>query len=421
MTQWIEARQAAGLLRDGMTVFVAGATAEPGEILDTLATCGEQCAGVRFVSVSVPGINGIDFSSLHPLVKSTAFLATAQNRKSIAEGRVDFIPMQYSTIFDYLKYELPIDAVLVQLPPIAKDGTTSLGISADFTPAVLDKAGLVIGEINARQPIPSDAPGLPLSRLDYALACDRPVPAFTSTNLSDSARRIGRHVATLVDDGACIQIGIGAIPDAILAGLSSKNDLGFHSGMVTDSVMDLVKAGNITGRNKTLDRYNVVSGVTLGGERLFEWAAEATELAIRPVGYTHDSSVIRRIDNFVSINSSLEVDLFGQVNSEMLAGCQVSGTGGAVDMMRGAALSRGGKSIIALNATASRGSVSRIVSALRPNTAATALRTDIDYVVTEFGSRRIRGLPVQARAEALIEIAHPDFQGQLRSEWHGMK
>jgi len=308
----------------------------------------------------------------------------------------------------------------MQLPPAAQNGTASLGLSADFTPAVLDKAGLVIGEINARQPVPADAPGLPASRLDYALVCDRPVPTLVPSETSDIARRMGRHVADLINDGDCIQLGIGAIPDAALAGLSAKNDLGIHSGMISDGVMNLARAGNITGRNKTLDKGKIVSGVTLGSRRLIEWAGAAPELSVRPVGYTHDSGVIRRIDNFVSINSALQVDLFGQVNADMLEGRQLSGTGGSVDMMRGAALSTGGRSIIALSATARGGKVSRIVAALPQHTASTALRTDIDYVVTEFGARRIRYLPVQARAEALIEISHPDFQDQLRDEWNGM-
>ena len=421
MTQWIEAEDVAGLLKTGMTVFVAGATAEPREMLQSLATRGEQCAGVRFVSISVPGINGVDFSAFHHQAKSTAFLATAQNYKSIVAGRVDFVPLHYSAIFDYLKHEMKIDVVLLQLPPPARDGITRLGISADFTPAVLDRAGLVIGEINARQPAPADVPALPLSRLDYALACDRPVPTIAPAALSGVARSIGHHVAELIDDGDCIQIGIGAIPDAALTGLSGKNDLGIHSGMITDGVMALVQAGNITGRRKTLDTDKIVSGVTLGSRRLIQWAGEAPELAVRPVGYTHDSGVIRRIDNFVSINSALQVDLYGQVNSDMLEGRQFSGTGGSVDMMRGAALSRGGRSIIALSATASGGKASRIVVALAPHTATTALRTDIDYIVTEYGARRIRHLPVQARAEALIEIAHPDFHDQLRHEWNGLK
>lgn len=414
MTRWLEAADVGDVLRPGMTVFVAGATAEPREILQALARRSECCAGVRFVSVSVPGINGTDFSSFHPQATSTAFLATAENRPSIAAGRVDFIPMHYSSIYRYLASELKVDAVLLQLPPADADGIYSVGISADFTPAVLDQAGLVIAEVNRQQPVPVDSPLLPQSRLDYAVACDRPVPTLAAAAISDVSRLIGQHVAALVQDGDCIQIGIGALPAAILSCLSGKNDLGIHSGMISDGVMSLAQAGNITGCRKSVDAGKIVSGVTLGSGYLLEWAGAAPQLAVRPVGYTHDSAVIRRIDNFVSINSALEIDLFGQVNADMLGGRQISGTGGAVDMMRGAALSRGGRSIIALNATADGGKVSRIVAALAPCNATTALRTDIDWVVTEYGARRIGHLPLAARAAALIEITHPDFRPALR-------
>ena len=291
-----------------------------------------------------------------------------------------------------------------------------LGISADFLPAVLDRAGLVVAEINNRQSAPEDTPEIPFSRLDYAVACDRPVPTLATTEPDDIARRIGQHVAKLINDGDCIQIGIGAIPDATLAALSGKNDLGIHSGLISDGVMDLARAGNITGRNKTLDRGKIVTGVTLGGSELIQWAGETPGLAFRPVSYTHDSRVMQGLDQFVSVNSALQVDLFGQVNSEILAGRQVSATGGAVDMMRGAALSRGGKSIIALSSTAGGGRYSRMVAALDGSSVTTALRTDIDYVVTEYGARRLRYLPVGARTEALIEIAHPRFREQLRGQ-----
>ena len=224
-------------------------------------------------------------------------------------------------------------------------------------------------------------------------------------------------MADLIENGDCIQIGIGGIPNACLAKLSDKNDLGIHSGMISDGVMALTLAGNITGSRKSLDNGKIISGVTHGSESLHEWAGEALQLAVRPVCYTHNVAVIGQIDNFVSINSALEIDLLGQVNSDMLHGRQISGSGGAVDMMRGAAYSRGGRSIIALSATANGGRNSRIVSTLAPDTATTALRTDIDYVVTEFGSRRVRHLSLNARAEALIEISHPDFRDQLRSEW----
>jgi 4-hydroxybutyrate CoA-transferase len=420
MTQWIQARDVAGLLRPGMTVFVAGGTAEPREIIDALSENGESCAGVRFVSISLPGINHTDFTTLGNQTQSTAFFATRENRESIAAGRTEFIPLQYSAIFDYLEHGLPIDIALVQLP---KPGNTGVrhGISVDFLPAVLDKADVVIGEINARQPTPQNAPEMSLARLNYAVACDRPVPTLEQHETSATVTAIGAHIAGLISDGDCIQIGIGGIPGATLAALSGRNDLGFHSGMISDGAMALARAGNITGRMKSVDKKMMVSGATLGSQELVDWAGSAPNLAFRPVGYTHNADVLRRIDHFVSINAALEVDLFGQTNADMLGGRQISATGGAIDMMRGAALSRGGRSIIALKATAKGGEISCIRPALTAQTATTALRTDVDYVVTEFGARRIRYLPLMARAEALIEIAHPDFRGQLRDQWKDMR
>ena len=417
MTQWIEAEEVAGLLKPGMSVFVAGATAEPRQILEALAKGGERCAGVRFVSVSLPGMNGVDFSRFNPQTRSTAFFATAENRESIAAGQVDFLPMQYRAIYEYLQREQQIDLVLAQLPALGEGGKFSLGIAVDFLPAVLEKASLVVAEINARQPVPGDTSNFPASRIDYAVACERPVPTIAPIELTDSARAIGREVGRLIADGDCLQIGIGAIPDASLAALTAKNDLGIHSGMITDGVMALAENGNITGDRKSVDCKQMVSGVVLGGQRLIDWAGSAPALSLRPVGYTHDPAVIRQIEDFVSINSALEIDLFGQVNAEMLGGHQVSGTGGCVDMMRAAALSRGGRSIVALASTANQGRVSRIVPTLAAHTATTALRTDIDIVVTEHGSRRIKNLPLMARAEALIEIADPGYRDGLREQW----
>jgi len=408
MKRWIEGDEAATFLEPGMTVFVAGATAEPREILSTLQHQADRCAGVHFVSVSIPGINGIDFSALHPEARSTAFFATAENRASIDSGRTEFIPMQYSAIYDYLKNDLQFDAVLAQLPG-ARGDAISLGVSADFLPAVLDKARLVIAEINERQPVPADSINWPADRVDIALACDRPVAEFPLPQADEDSLAIGRHVAELINDGDCLQIGIGAIPGAALDALTARNDLGIHSGLISDGVMTLAEAGNITGK--------IVTATTLGSEALIQWAGTAPDLMIRPVGYTHDPGVIRQIDNFVSINSAVEIDLFGQLSADMLGGRQWTGPGGAVDTMRGAALSKGGRSIVALKSTARKGKRSRIVAALERGTAATALRTDIDYVVTEFGARRIRHLPTSARAEALIEIAAPEFRDQLREEW----
>ncbi len=417
MTRWIETGMVPDLLQEGMTVFIAGVTAEPSQILQTLSESGNKVAGVRFVAVSVPGTSRFDFASFHPQAMATVFFATPENRESVRSGKVDFIPLQYRAIYDYLKNELPIDIAIAQFPPVNKAAAVSYGVSVDFLPAVLGKARIVIGEINERQPATEQAPFFPASMLNYAVTTDRPVPMVTDAPVTASAQKIARHVADLVDDGDCLQIGLGAIPGAVLSALSEKNDLGFHSGMISRGVMKLIQSGNINGAKKNIDRGKAVTGVTLGDQALVDWAGNSAQVLFRPVNYTHDICTIRNIDNFVSINSALEVDLFGQVNADMLQGRQVSGTGGAIEMMRAAALSKGGRSIVALSATANKGKVSRIVPQLTAATAATALRTDIDYVVTEYGARRIRHLALMDRVDALIEIAHPGFRDWLRDSW----
>lgn len=415
MTKWIEADEVVQQLRPGMTVFVAGATAEPGAILEALGRSPECCAGIRFVSVSIPGINDVDFSRFHDDCKATAFFATQGNRDAIASGRIDFMPMHYRSIFDYLAAQ-SFDVVVAQIPPPG-DESFSLGVCADFLPAVLDKATLFVGEINKQQPAPADSPTWPVSRLDMAIECDRPVGMLAETETDAAAIDIGRHIAEIIEDGDCLQVGIGSISSAILGALDNKNDLGVHSGLVSDGMMALALAGNINGRNKNIDTGRVVSCTTLGSRALLEWVGSAPELRFQAVNYTHDIGVIRQLDQFVSINSAMQVDLFGQVNSDMLNGRQLSGSGGAVDMMRAAKLSKGGRSIIALKATAKGGTISRIVATLTSDTAATILRTDVDYVVTEFGARRIGQLPVNQRVAALIEIAAPQFREQLQEDW----
>ncbi len=405
MTKWIDVSQVADLLKPGMTVFIAGATAEPSAILEELSTPGKNCAGVHFVSVSIPGLNTVDFSSLGSDVRSTNFFATPQNKSSMAAGRVDYIPLQYRAIYDYLERDLDIDIAIIQFPPVGSDGMISHGVSSDFVPAVLASAKVIIGEINDRQPSPPCSLLSPENKLDYAIRVDRPVLSYPPSKISGTAKTIANHVADLINDGDCLQIGIGSIPEATLAALTHKKNLRFHSGMISDGVMGLAKAGVMSG--------TMTIGATLGSQELINWVGSNEHIKIRPVSHTHDPRILGEIDNFVSINSALEIDLFGQVNADMLNAQQVSGTGGSVDMMRGAALSKGGRSIVALNATASGGTVSRIVTRLSPQNATTALRSDIDYVVTEYGVRRLKHLSVNDRAAALIELAAPEFREAL--------
>jgi 4-hydroxybutyrate CoA-transferase len=219
-------------------------------------------------------------------------------------------------------------------------------------------------------------------------------------------------VAGLIRDGDCLQTGIGAIPAAILSQLSDKNDLGMHGGLIDDGGMQLIENGNLTGARKALDAHKHVTGMALGSAELMSWLAGRRDVVFRGANHTHEVSAIRQLDGFVSVNSAVEVDLFGQVNAEMAGGRQISGTGGSVDFMRAAKASKGGRSIVAMNATARGGSVSRIVPKVEM---VTALRTDVDTVVTEYGVAQIKDMPNQARAEALINIAAPQFRDELRA------
>jgi 4-hydroxybutyrate CoA-transferase len=231
----------------------------------------------------------------------------------------------------------------------------------------------------------------------------------------DPVRRIGALVADMVEDGDCLQLGIGAIPDAVLASVSSRRDLGVHSGMISDGVLDLIRQGAITGARKTIDRHHVVTGFLLGSAELYAWARQAPQLRLRPVSYTHDAGVLARLDRLVSINSAVEIDLLGQVNSERLGGRAISGVGGQIDFLRAASVSRGGRSILALPSTARGGQVSRIVGHIPAAAVVTTCRTDVDLVVTEWGVASLRGATERERAERLIEVAAPEFREQLRA------
>lgn len=407
----------AALLRPGMRVFLPGSSGEPGGLLDALAAHPEAAAGVTFVQFPIPGMNTTDFTSFHPSARMETFFMTPQLQDGFAAGRVAFVPMQLRRVFDYLQRGPAFDFVWLQVAPPDENGRYGLAPNVDFASAALANAKAVVAEINAGFRAPLTSLALPAQRIDYVLHTNHPLRQQAATRIDAVAQAIGTHVATLVRDGDCVQTGIGQIPAAVLAALSERNDLGLHSGLIDPSVQALIERGVITGQAKTLDRGLHVTGAALGDTALYDWLATQAAVAFRPASHTHEISAMRQIDNFVSINSAVEVDLYGQVNAEMIGTRQVSGTGGAVDFMRGAAASNGGRSIVALLATAREGAVSRIVPALSTGTAATAARTDVDYVITEFGVAHLWGASQATRAAALIDIAAPAHRDALRDAW----
>jgi 4-hydroxybutyrate CoA-transferase len=405
----IRPKRVPDLLRPGMTVFVEGASGEPSALLDALAAAPEASAGVHYVGCRVPGVNYIDPASFHADARLTSFFLFGDIARSYDAGKVRFLPLHYSGIFAYLA-ALEVDLALIQVTPPDAHGQCSLGPSVHFVPAVLDRAKIVVAEVNAAMPRPAHTYLVPYERLRFAVETAHPLVRLDTGAPSEQAEKIGAHVAGLIEDGDCIQIGIGKVPASILAALHGHKRLALHGGMVTDEVVDLHGAGAL----------GAMVCCTALGTRVYDWVASRDDLRFAPVSHTHDVRVIAQIERFVAINSVLAIDLFGQANAEMLHGRQVSGTGGLLDFVRGARLSQGGRSILALPATAA-GGASRIVPRLDEGHVVSVPRADADIVVIEHGAAQLRDRSLDERADALIAIADPAARDALANAWDTLR
>ena len=389
-------------------IFVGGSSNEPKGLLKEISEL-QLPDNLEFIQFPLPGLNEFDFTSLGPTQKVTTFFMSSVLSKA-DPARVNYLPMQMRWVFDYL--ERNTDMCLLQAA-YDREGEVRFGPNVDFCDAVLASKAKVIVEINRDFLAPLGSQLVPKDRVDLFVESREPLSLQRAPSVDPDAERIGQLVADLINDGDCIQTGIGAIPSAILAKLKDKNVLGLHGGLIDEGSMALIRNGNVTGERKRIDRGFSVTGMALGESSLYETLINEATVLFRGANYTHEVDTIKELDNFVSINSAIEVDLFGQVNSEFAGGKQLSGTGGAVDFMRAAKTSSGGRSIIAMNATAKGGKKSKIVPKVEM---VTALRTDVDIVVTEFGVARIKDLPVKERGRALVEIAAPEFRDELLAD-----
>ncbi|MBX3706033.1 MAG: hypothetical protein KF911_05300 [Pseudomonadales bacterium] len=396
----------ANLLRPGQRIFVAGSSNEPTGLLEGLRGA-RLPAGLTFIQFPLAGYNRCDFTAFAPDARMVTFFMTPDLRGA-DPARLEFLPMHMRTVYDYVAGHA--DVALIQVARAA-DGSLRVGPNVDFVDAALDSAGTVIAELNEAFVAPAGCPPIDPAAIDLVVATRRPLHLAAAPVIDAAAAAIGARVAGLIRDGDCIQTGIGGIPAAILARLEQHNDLGLHGGLIDDGGMRLIARGNVNGARKAIDRGVHVTGMALGSGQLLDWLAETPAVRFRAANYTHEVGVIRQLPGFVSINSAVEVDLHGQVNAEVAGGRQISGTGGSVDFMRAAKAAPGGRSIVAMNATARDGTVSRIVPRVEM---VTALRTDVDIVVTEYGVAELRNAPLAARAEALIAIAAPQFRDALR-------
>jgi len=393
-------------LEPGQRIYVAGSSNEPTGLLQEMAA-SDLPENLEFIQFPLPGLNQTDFTQFNETASVTTFFMSSALAKGDS-ARVNYLPMQMRATYDYLSTN--VDVYLLQ---VAYDqaGKLRVGPNVDFHEAVLAQGPRVIAQLNRRMVAPAGSLLMNPAQIDVLIENDVSAPALMPAIIDDAAKEIGRLVARLIRDGDCLQTGIGAIPAAILNQLTDKNDLGMHGGLIDDGGMRLIQQGILNGARKAIDTGKHVTGMALGSDDLMQWLATQRNVVFRGANHTHEVNAIRQLDGFVSVNSAVEVDLFGQVNAEMTGDRQISGTGGSVDFMRAAKASKDGRSIVAMNATARGGSVSRIVPKVEM---VTALRTDVDTVVTEYGVAQIKDLPNVARAEAMIEIAAPQFRDQLR-------
>ncbi len=403
-------------VESGHRIFVHGAAATPLDLLEALAARSDV-DGVRLYHLHLTGPCRFAERERSAHFRSVSLFTGPGLRESVAEGHADFLPIFLSDIPDLFRSrQVPLDVAFLQLSPPDSHGFCTLGTSVDAARAAADCARVIVAEINEQMPRTHGHSTVRFDRLDAFTVVNRPLPEAEPSPEGDVEGRIGEIVAGLVEDGSTLQMGIGAIPDAVLARLGGKRDLGVHTEMFSDRVVDLLEAGVITNRFKKVHAGRITTSFVSGSRRLYDFVADNPTVEFHPCDRTNDTALIRQNPKVVAINSALEVDLTGQICADSIGHRIYSGIGGQMDFIHGAALSDGGKPIIALPSTAAKGKVSRIASALKPGAGVVTTRGHAHWVVTEYGAVNLHGLTLRERGEALISIAHPDFRAELAKD-----
>lgn len=437
MTIWCDLDTAVKVVASGNRVFVQGACATPTALIEALVARGKELHDVELTHLHTYGPAPYTDECWRGHFSTRALFVGQNIRAAVNRGRASYTPIFLSDIPDLFRPEafLSVDVALVQVSPPDAHGYCSLGPSVDVTRAAVDHAHHRVALVNPQVPRTLGDSFLPLSRIAYAVAWDNPLYQVERPQPTQTALQIGQHVASLIEDGATLQLGIGAIPDAVLQALTDRQDLGIHTEMFSDGVLDLVERGAITGKRKVLKQGKMIASFVVGTRRLLDFIDNNPAVELHPTDYTNNTQIIRQFEQMVSINSAIQVDLTGQVCAESIGTRLYSGVGGQMDFMRGAALAKRGRPIIALPATARishndenisaspnpmpnplapiDGVVSRIVPLLTPGAAVTTSRAHVHYVVTEHGIAELHGRDLTERARNLIEIAAPQFREPL--------
>jgi acyl-CoA hydrolase len=421
----MSADDALSCVKSGMRVYIQPGCAEPETLVEALIRRGPAVVDVEIVHMMTLGIAPYVAPEMAGHFRHNAMFIGANVRDAINDGRADYTPIYLSEIEALFESgAMPIDVALIEVSPPDSHGYCSFGIGVDTTLTAARVARKVVAQINDQMPRTYGDSFIHASEIDAFVESSRPLCELKKPVTTELHLAIARNVASLIDDGAVLQTGIGGIPDAVLPLLSDRKDLGVHSELVSDGVIPLIEAGVITGARKNFKPRKIILGFALGSKRMFEFVDNNPIFEFHPTSYTNDPGLIARNDNMVAINSALQIDLTGQVCSDSIGNQFYSGIGGQVDFLRGASRAKGGKAIIAISSTAKNGAISRIVPMLDPGAGVVTSRGLIRYVVTEFGVAYLHGKSIRERAKALIEIAHPKFREELyeyceKTKWLG--
>ena len=407
------AAEAVAVIRSGMRVFVHGGSAYPAVLMEALAA-REDIQGVELVHLHLNGTPPPITPESAGRLRHRALFIDPSTRDAVADGLATYVPAFLSDVPRlFTNGHLPLDAALLHLSPPDEHGYCSLGTSVDCALAAARTARILIAQINPQMPRTHGDSFVHINSIHHWIEVDEPLPEAPVPSGDGVSHAIGRRIAELVPDGATLQLGIGAIPNAVLAELRDRRDLGIHSEVISDGILDLVERGVITGARKTLNRGKIVVAFLNGTRRLYDFADDNPMLEMRGADYTNESGVIQRIDDMIAVNAAVEIDLTGQVCAESIGHRIFSGVGGQMDFIRGAALARRGRPIIALPSTAKGGAISRIVPALQPGAGVTTTRAHVHWIVTEHGRVNLHGMDLAERARALIRLADPRFRHEL--------
>jgi 4-hydroxybutyrate CoA-transferase len=408
------AERAVEVIRSGDRVYVHPGCATPAVLTEALLERAPSLSDVEIIHLLTFGKADYTLPQYDGHFRHNGLFLGANVRDAVAAGRADYTPVMLSEIEAlFLTGELPLDVVLLQVSPPDEYGFMSLGVGVDCTLNAARSATHVIAEVNRQMPRTMGDCFMHVNRVTAIVETDRPLLELKPEPFTELQRRIGENIERLIPDGATLQLGIGGIPDAVLACLGDKKDLGIHTEMCSDGVIPLIESGVINGERKSLHRGKIVAGFVLGTQNLFRFVDGNPMFDFHPIQYVNDPFIIAQNDDMVAVNSAIQVDLTGQVCSDSIGTRPYSGFGGQLDFMRGAARSKGGKPIIALPSTCKGNTISRIVPMLDAGAGVVTTRADVHYVVTEYGVAYLHGKTLRQRAEALIAIAHPKFRDEL--------